>query len=69
VDADKWFWMVIFGAIAVAALTGCAPGDAGLLGEALADTHRPGFAVPIGSSAPYPWDILPFVILSGESEE
>lgn len=68
-DADKWFWLVIFGGIAIAALAGCAPGDLGTLGEALADTHRPGFiATPIGSSAPYPWDILPFVILSNESD-
>jgi hypothetical protein len=67
VDADTWFWLVIFGGIVIAALSGCAAGDAGLLGEALADTHRPGFvAAPIGST--YPWDILPFVIMTGESE-
>ncbi len=68
-DADKWFWLVIFGGIALCALSGCAAGDAGLLGEALADTHRPGFvAAPIAGSASYPWDILPFVIMSGESD-
>lgn len=62
-DADKWFWLVIFAGIALAALSGCAPGDAGLLGGALADTRAP---APIAS---YPWSILPYAILTDLSDE
>ena len=66
-DADKWFWLVIFAGIALAALSGCAPGDAGLLGEALASPRAPVIAAPIGEA--YPWSILPYAILTDLSDE
>lgn len=68
-DADKWFWLVVFGGILLASLAGCADGDAGRLGAALADTHAPVPVIaiePIGAA--YPWDILPYAILTELSE-
>jgi hypothetical protein len=68
VDADKWFWLVCAVGVALCALTSCAPEDAGLLGEALADTHRAPAVIFVephsGWGIPYPWSSIIMTDLS-----